>query len=507
MNTSAPTSQIDVREILALLWRRKWLLIIPVPLVAALVFAGSYLITPEYSSATIIQIDPQIQLIGDLQRLIGEPSGYNVSRGRDRANLLRSMFNEVTSTQYAELLNQRMGLVQQPGIEQQARLYVQLQPSMSIDRARLLVLQDQLKESVDVGWASGDQIRIRVNSTDAAQARDLANNIGDIFIAEKVRQDLNQIRSSQDFSDVHMERYEHQVREKSGEITRVEQHVARLRTSSVTTSEANRSEIEDEIDQTDNEVRDLRQDERDVLTRLRDVEDLNTGQLTLEDSDEKEAAITEMRSRLGQAGDLLSRYIWSDTRVINFKLRQNELMSTIESENRYLVNDQYARFDQVVRTDLTHLFNTRSRLDYLYTKKPYLQSALADLTPPTDMIPELEAQLVQLRRELQVATDIRDRFRRQQESSSISQALIEDRSSSKYRKVEPAKLALEPFTPNRKKILLMGIMLGIAIGGAAVLLVELLDNSFKKVEDIEATLGLQVIGITPKFDFEKQLGK
>ena len=188
-----------------------------------------------------------------------------------------------------------------------------------------------------------------------------------------------------------------------------------------------------------------------------------------------------------------------------FKLRENHLLETIESENKKLVDAQFSSHDQSVRDDLSNLFNTRARLNYLYSRKPYLESALKDLAPATDLIPELEAQQAQLQRELQVATDIRDRFSRQQESSAISQALLEDRSSSKYRKVEPAKLALAPVSPNRQKILIMGIMLGLAIGGAVVLLVELMDSSFKKVEDVEDVLGLKVIGISPKVDFDKSL--
>ena len=76
-----------------------------------------------------------------------------------------------------------MNLVHQPEIEKQARLYVQLQPSMTLEQARLQVLQKQLKEMVQVSWASGDQIQIIVNSTDATQARYIANHLGYIFIA------------------------------------------------------------------------------------------------------------------------------------------------------------------------------------------------------------------------------------------------------------------------------------------------------------------------------------
>ena len=502
---SNAVSEIEIRDILSLLWRRKWLIIIPVPLVAALAFAGSYLIAPEYESSTIIQIDPQIQLIGDLERIITQPTGVGSIRPHDRQDMLRSMYNHIVSSRYAELLNARINLVRNPRIEQQAQAYIQLQPDLPIEMARLQVLQEQLKKSVSISWASGDQIRIMVSSTSAIHARDIANHLGDIFIAEKLRQDLNQIRSPQDFTDGQLERRERQVQDKMAEITEVEQSLARLRSSSATTSEANRLEIEDEIDQTDTEIEDLRQDERDLLAQIRNVEGLNTGELEIGDSEALRTADRELLNRLSQIGDLLSRYIWSDPQVINFKVRQNNLLDRIETENESLVNQKYGELDEATRRQLKDLFNIRSRLNYLYSKKPYLESALGDLTPVTDLIPEYEAQLTQLQTELQVATDIRDRFRRQQESSTISQALAEDRSASNYRKVEPAKLALQPFKPDRRQILILGFVLGLAIGGAVVLLVELLDNSFKKVEDVEETLGLPVLGINPKIDFVKRL--
>ena len=505
MSSGKAVGLIDVREIFALIWRRKWLLVAPVPLVAALAFAGSYLLTPEYESASIIAIDPQIQLIGDIQRLLTEPSATSVRQSRDRGNQLRSIYNELTSSHYAVLLNERMNIVLRPGLEEEAHEYVDLQPNLTLENARLMVLQELLRESVAVQWASLDQIRIIVKSPHATEARDMVNNLGDIFIAEKVRQELNDIRSSQDFSDVQLERYERRVQDKVNEITRVEQRLARLRSADATLSESNRSEIDDEIHQTETEINDLRAQERTLIARLRAVDGINPSQLALEDSDEKNEAETELDNRISEVGDLLSRYAWNHPQVINFKLRENHLLETIESENKKLVDAQFSSHNQGVRDDLSNLFNTRARLNYLYSRKPYLESALKDLAPATDLIPELEAQQAQLQRELQVATDIRDRFRRQQESSAISQALLEDRSSSKYRKVEPAKLALAPVSPNRQKILIMGIMLGLAIGGAVVLLVELMDSSFKKVEDVEDVLGLKVIGISPKVDFDKSL--
>jgi uncharacterized protein involved in exopolysaccharide biosynthesis len=492
---------------LAVIKRRKWLFIIPIPIVAAVAFGLSYLTQPEFESSTIIQIDLDFQLINEVRGLIGDPSNVSSIRGQDRANMLQSMYNEITSTHYAELLDQRMTLTRLPEIEQAALRYVQLQPSMTIDGARLTVLQERLKAAVSVNYASSDQIRISVTSTDAMQARDLANHLGDIFIAEKIRQDAKQIRSSQDFSDVQLERYERQVEDKLAEIATVEQQLGRLRNSEETSSETNRAEIQSEIDQTLNEIEDLRQDERTILGRLRGVENLNAGDLKLAASEAKQSIERDLVSRLSEIGDLLSRYTWRHPQVINFKVRQNDLLDGLDGQNRILVSDQYAQFDQSVRNDLTSLFNTRDHLDYLYSKKPYLESAINDLNPAADQIPVLEAKQSQLERELQAAVDIRDRFRRQQESSTISQAFLDDRASTKYRQVEPAKVALAPFKPNRMKLAMMGLLFGIAIGGAAIVLVEMMDNSFKKVEDVEAVLGLKVIGVSPKIDFEKQLSR
>jgi uncharacterized protein involved in exopolysaccharide biosynthesis len=504
MSSGKTVGLIDIHEIIALIWRRKWFLIAPVPLAAVLAFAGSFLLTPEYESTSIIAIDPQIQLIGDIQRLLTEPSGAAM-QSRDRTNQLRSIYNELTSSHYADLLSERMNIALRPDLEKQAREYVDRQPNLTLERARMMVLQELLKESVGVEWASLDQIKIVAKSPHAVEARDMANHLGDIFIAEKVRQELNTIRSSQDFSDVQLERYERQVQDKVSEITRVEQRLARLRSTDATTSESNRSEIEDEINQTETEINDLRTQERTLVARLRPISGVNPNQLAVDDSDAKNEAEVELDSRISEIGDLLSRYAWNNPQVINFKLRENHLLEVIEGENKKLVDDQFSGQEQGVRNDITGLLNARARLNYLYSRKPYLESALKDLAPATDLIPELEAQQAQLQRELQVATDIRDRFRRQQESSTISQALLEDRSSSKYRKVEPAKLALDPVSPNRQKILIMGIILGLAIGGGAVLMVELMDSSFKRVEDVEEVLGLKVIGISPKVDFDKSL--
>ena len=59
---------------------------------------------------------------------------------------------------------------------------------------------------------------------------------------------------------------------------------------------------------------------------------------------------------------------------------------------------------------------------------------------------------------------------------------------------------MAPFWPDKRKIILMGFVLGLVLGGGFVLLLEVLDNSFKRIEEVEDILGLPVLATIPKID-------
>jgi uncharacterized protein involved in exopolysaccharide biosynthesis len=95
------------------------------------------------------------------------------------------------------------------------------------------------------------------------------------------------------------------------------------------------------------------------------------------------------------------------------------------------------------------------------------------------------------------ARQIYEKFKDQLTGSEISQSLMRGEAESKYRIMEPASIPLEPVKPNRLKITILGAMLGLVIGGVAALLAELLDNSFRKIEDVEEFLRVPVLATIP----------
>lgn len=65
--------------------------------------------------------------------------------------------------------------------------------------------------------------------------------------------------------------------------------------------------------------------------------------------------------------------------------------------------------------------------------------------------------------------------------------------------IDKAELPLVPVSPNNKRNVMVGIILGLAVGIGIILLIELLDNNIKSPEDVKKHADLPVIGVIPVF--------
>nr|MBN2276812.1 hypothetical protein [candidate division Zixibacteria bacterium] len=492
-------SGFDITEILTILSKRKWLIILPLILVTAVTAAGTFLITPEYESSVIIYIGNPVKLSVDLQRLLGGNIREGYRSSSDRQLELRSLQNEITSSPFIKQLAQKLKLDQDPNLDNKALKVQASQPNLTLDQIKLDLLVANLKEKIGVGFVGNDQIEIKVQSTDPFRARDMAQNLGEIFIEEKMKQELGSIRMSQDFSYEQLAKYEKDLNDKIDARTRFEREFMKVQIDDPVASDENRRAINSEISSANIDIELKKDEERELLARL---SALTNKKFELNESSNLKRLKKELETHMSSIGDLMLKHTWSAPEILNHKTRMYSLIGDIEDEHRVLVNKQFDSYDKDTRETLANLFNVQFELETLYSRNNQLKLALDDLRAKVDRVPEYQARLDQLDREIVAARDLRDKFKEQQESSQISQALLRE---SKYQVIEPAKVPMEPFKPQRKKIVMLGFLLGLAIGGAATLLTEILDKSFRKVDEIEAALGFPVIGVVPHIDSLKKL--
>jgi len=200
----------------------------------------------------------------------------------------------------------------------------------------------------------------------------------------------------------------------------------------------------------------------------------------------------------------MHEYAWNTSEILNYKTQVYSYLGRIEDEIKHLVQVQYESFEKGTRNMIISLFNARAQLDLLYSELNNLKLGSADLENRAGKMLDYQARLDQFDREVAAARELRDRFAEQQESSQISMALTRE---SVFRIIDPAKIPRQPFAPNHIKIIIMGVALGLIIGVGAVFLSEFFDKSFNTVDEVEEVLGLPVIGVIPKIEYLKKIGK
>jgi uncharacterized protein involved in exopolysaccharide biosynthesis len=81
--------------------------------------------------------------------------------------------------------------------------------------------------------------------------------------------------------------------------------------------------------------------------------------------------------------------------------------------------------------------------------------------------------------------------------AKVAENLEKRQKAEQFKVLDPALLPTNPWKPERRKILLVGLVLGFGVGCGAVLLVEYLDRSFHDPEDLKQSIDLPVLTIVP----------
>ena len=119
-------------------------------------------------------------------------------------------------------------------------------------------------------------------------------------------------------------------------------------------------------------------------------------------------------------------------------------------------------------------------------------------------IPAAKATLENLEREKQSQKALYDSMLARQGQSEVSKQMEVQDKTTVFRIVDPAILPFKPVSPNRVKIILLGILVGIGGGLGLVMLRDQLDHSVKD-PDMAKQMGLRLLAIIPSIEDPQRL--
>jgi polysaccharide chain length determinant protein (PEP-CTERM system associated) len=126
-----------------------------------------------------------------------------------------------------------------------------------------------------------------------------------------------------------------------------------------------------------------------------------------------------------------------------------------------------------------------------------LREVIAEYQAKLDAVPSRESDLVELTRDYTTLQSSYQSLLTKKEESKLAANLERRNIGEQFKVLDPARVPVRPFSPNRRLIAIGGSAAGLAIGVLLIVLLEYLDSSLKTEEDVVRLCQLPVLALVP----------
>ncbi len=131
------------------------------------------------------------------------------------------------------------------------------------------------------------------------------------------------------------------------------------------------------------------------------------------------------------------------------------------------------------------------------TEEQRLRDQMRAYQARADAAPTRESELTELSRDYDTLQKLYASLLSKSEESRMSATLESQQRGEQFRVVDPARVPQRPFSPNRPRLFGMGALIGFAIGLGIAVLLEYRDTSLKTDDDVLAALTIPVLAMVP----------
>lgn len=141
----------------------------------------------------------------------------------------------------------------------------------------------------------------------------------------------------------------------------------------------------------------------------------------------------------------------------------------------------------------------------LLTKRATLQARLDDFETRLSRAPQIEREYSGMLRELSNAELKYREVRQKHLEATVSKNMETERRGERFTLIEPPLEAQEPMSPNRKAIVLLGMVLSLAAAAGVAVLLESVDASIRGKRDVEDLLSVAPLAVLPWMDTPRDM--
>lgn len=482
-----PAPPLDLRQVLRMLARRRWLLLAPWLVAVVAGVAAAFLLKPIYFSAVILLLERPARLQGPLGGIVGGGSAAD-----QQAEVMRE---QVQSSLFLRSVITASGIKSDSETRAWALREGRRDPGASEDETIETFLIEYLRDAVTVRRQRGDVFQIVVGDLVPSRAQRLAEAVANQFVISSKAAQLEAVRATQEFSVEQQQIYKRRLEESEAKLEAARRAALTTRLGGGAVGENNLTRARTLVDAGALEIEDQRQRLADLraglagLAREADLAAIGSGEAASLAAQlvglERQLAQSQLADGSGDAG-----------------LRVSIARKAIELEAAYMRGAAVTLpgAPPATREALVRLRLAQADLDAKVARRDWLAGEIARYEAQVVSSPDRDLTIQRLEQEVESHRTLYLSFLQQSAASQISEAFENARVSGRFSVLEPANLPRTPGKPNRPMLILLSLLAGGVIGIGTVLVAEQHDQSMKNAEEVESLLGLPVLGAVPRVE-------
>ena len=371
-----------------------------------------------------------------------------------------------------------------------------------IDTQTTSILIDNMRESISVELLSADVQGVKGGKATIAFkvgfeyekpeiAHKVANELVTLFLDENIKTRTERATETTEFLTQELDRLK-------VELEGVENKVATFKEQHANSLPEHLDMHMGMLQRADSDIKELDREYKSTQEELRylDVE-LTSAKSSAKVSSVEVSAISELDKAKAELERSLVLYkeTHPTIRALKRKVETLEKASTAPIELK--TNKTDIATDLVVAKIRAQIEAAKVRLNSLAEQKRGLQAKTSQLQTQVTRSPQVERGLFALMRDYENAKSKYEEVKSKQVNAKIAENLESENKAERFSMLEPPIFPDKPIKPNRKKIIALGIILGLAGAIALVTLLETLDKRVRGVESLTALINMRPLVIIP----------
>jgi polysaccharide chain length determinant protein (PEP-CTERM system associated) len=144
------------------------------------------------------------------------------------------------------------------------------------------------------------------------------------------------------------------------------------------------------------------------------------------------------------------------------------------------------------------LGSLESEAKILKAEERRLRTAVAAYQARIENTPKREQEFQEVSRDYETTKQLYESLGKRHEAAQLAESMEQRQKGEQFRILDPAVPSRIPAAPNRLRLLIMSLVLSLGLGGAALMLAEMLDTSFHSTDELRAFSIVPVLVSIPR---------